>query len=203
MYLKSEIKNIVSIDKAIHIYALAFSSDPLHKFIFKNSKTRYQKVKQAYTFIVKKMVPHLNLAMKGIYINDILAGCFIYTTNKSKTIWTEILIKEAEKFRKKVGARYVKYIRQYASEVFKQKPRYPHFYLNELAVHPDYQGIGLGKKLMQYAENQCKKNLKCISTALDTANPLNAEIYKRWGYRVYRKIGFYNLDVFCMRKRCK
>jgi len=56
-------------------------------------------------------------------------------------------------------------------------------YLNQLAVSPRYRGLGLGRQLMQLAEEEARKR-GCIMVKLDTAKPAKhlIEFYQSMGY---------------------
>jgi ribosomal protein S18 acetylase RimI-like enzyme len=55
--------------------------------------------------------------------------------------------------------------------------------IHRLAVHPEYQGQGIGKKLLIFAEEQARAR-GCTSIRLDayTANPTALQMYERAGY---------------------
>lgn len=57
----------------------------------------------------------------------------------------------------------------------------PHHYLFILAVHPDFQGHGLGSALVHRGLERARKTgRRCF---LETANPKNREFYRRLGFR--------------------
>ena len=60
---------------------------------------------------------------------------------------------------------------------------YKNLYIHRLAVHPDYQKMGLAKSMMDYAENYAIKN-NYVSIRLDTfsKNPRNIKFYEIRGY---------------------
>ena len=60
---------------------------------------------------------------------------------------------------------------------------FKNLYIHRLAVHPDYQKIGLAKSMMEYAENFAKKN-NYVSIRLDTfsKNLRNIKFYEIRGY---------------------
>lgn len=59
-----------------------------------------------------------------------------------------------------------------------------HVYVHRLAVHPEYQGKGYARKLMDFAEERALKD-GCISIRLDTfsKNLRNMRFYEARGYR--------------------
>lgn len=64
-------------------------------------------------------------------------------------------------------------------------------FIHRLAVDPQFQKKGIGKKLMDYAENFAKKN-NFISVRLDTfsKNKNNMRFYERRGYKRLEKVFF-------------
>ena len=64
-------------------------------------------------------------------------------------------------------------------------------YLHRLAIHPDYQGQGFAKYVMDYIENYAKEN-GCLSVRLDTfsLNKKNNYLYSKLGYKKLGKIYF-------------
>ena len=64
-------------------------------------------------------------------------------------------------------------------------------YVHRLAVDPQFQKKGIGKKLMDYAEDFAKKN-NFISIRLDTfsKNKNNMRFYERRGYKRLEKVFF-------------
>ena len=63
-------------------------------------------------------------------------------------------------------------------------PDSENLYVHRLAVHPDFQKKGLGKSLMDFAENYAKDN-SYVSVRLDTfsENKRNLKFYESRGYQ--------------------
>lgn len=70
-------------------------------------------------------------------------------------------------------------------------------YIHRLAVDPQFQKKGIGKKLMDYAEDFAKKN-NFISIRLDTfsKNKNNMKFYERRGYKKLDEVFFPNQSKF-------
>ncbi|WP_282938574.1 GNAT family N-acetyltransferase [Paenibacillus sp. RC67] len=63
--------------------------------------------------------------------------------------------------------------------------------IHRLAVHPDYQGRGLGKQLLQFAENLSREQgNSSIRLDVYTKNPGAVGMYSRAGYRPVGEIKF-------------
>ena len=59
------------------------------------------------------------------------------------------------------------------------------WYVNVLAVYPEYRGLGLGTKLLRIAEELASQNGKSgMSVIVSDANPGARRLYERCGYEV-------------------
>lgn len=72
-----------------------------------------------------------------------------------------------------------------------------HYYIHRLAVHPNYQGIGIARKLMDFAEDLAIQNNK-VSIRLDafSQNLRNQKFYKARGYQRLGSIYFPHQSEF-------
>ena len=70
-------------------------------------------------------------------------------------------------------------------------PSINNIYIHRLAVHPDFQGIGIARKLMDFAEQKSKIE-KRTSVRLDTfsKNLRNRKFYEHRGYKRLENIFF-------------
>ena len=62
-----------------------------------------------------------------------------------------------------------------------------HYYIHRLAVHPDYQGNGIARKLIDFAEDLAVQNNK-VSIRLDTFSK-NLRNQKFYEVRDYKRLG--------------
>lgn len=67
----------------------------------------------------------------------------------------------------------------------------PNLYIHRLAIHPDHQGKGYARRLMDFAEDRARQ-FHAISVRLDTfsRNPRNQRFYERRGYHKLGDIHF-------------
>ncbi len=70
-------------------------------------------------------------------------------------------------------------------------PDKDNIYIHRLAVHPNFQGKGFARKLMDFAENYALEK-GCLSVRLDTfsQNPRNQRFYEARGYQKLGDINF-------------
>lgn len=76
-------------------------------------------------------------------------------------------------------------------------PTSDHYYIHRLAVHPNYQGKGVARSLMDFAENLGLQNNKA-SIRLDTfsQNLRNQKLYEARGYTSLEDIYFPDQSEF-------
>lgn len=72
-----------------------------------------------------------------------------------------------------------------------------HYYIHRLAVHPNFQGKGIARNLMDFAENLAIENNK-VSIRLDTfsKNLRNQKFYEARGYQRLENIFFPDQSEF-------
>lgn len=97
----------------------------------------------------------------------------------------------AEEIRRAAGSEVLERLLQNGREAMKQRPAQPHLYLSTLAVHPDFQGRGYGRALLERTHALSEKHLGSDGVCLETENPQNVPLYEHFGYRV---IGRYQYD---------
>ena len=196
------IKNITQehYKEAIEIFTEGFSDDPLHIILFPDYKERVKVTRCIYEMMVYDIVPGLNLQLKGLFVNDVLSACLIYTRPDSFD-WNDSLMEVVMRMRLKADNPKVNEIGEYAIKVGQIKPQEKHIYLNELSVKKLYRRKGFAKMLIENAEMDVDKFPEVQIIALDTTNTLNVEIYKKIGYNVSIVFHFSGLKCYLMNKQ--
>jgi len=201
MEINCKIIDVSRPENAIKIFAEAFKDDPMHLLIFEDDSNRLEKVEAIYRFVVSCIVPEQKLTLKGLEYNEKLAGVIIITEPGNKREWTPHLIEEGKKAGLITGENYGKIIREYYAKTLKYRYKKPHYYINELAVSPEFQGSGFGKEMMKYVENSSDNDVNSYGIALDTSNPKNVKYYENLGYKVNGKFRLHGIKGFSMFKR--
>lgn len=192
-----KIENELQTD-AIKLFSQAFVDDPLYKFVFPDEHRRTELTKLMYEFVVREMVPGLNLTMKGAFTDDNkLIGCMIYTNLKS-TDWNEKLTNAAIEMRKKAHDKRMELIGEYASKCSEYRPEVKHYYGNELAVRKEYRKQGIAKLLVFNMIEDFQNNPEAELIAIDTTNEKNVPLYQKWGWKLNASFDFYDIKVFSM-----
>lgn len=86
---------------------------------------------------------------------------------------------------------FVRLVRRVLSLTFVREARTDEYFINTLAVFPDFQGQGIGTQLLSYAENKARK-MQCDKCALtvEVSNLRARHLCERVGYRVVETIKF-------------
>lgn len=100
---------------------------------------------------------------------------------------------------------YISINNQYDKEYEHVNWEYPDdkpFIIHRLTVKSEFQGMGIAKKLMSFAENtaQSKEHLTIRLDAF-SQNPTALSLYQRLGYRLAGKVTFRKGIFFCFEKR--
>ncbi len=63
------------------------------------------------------------------------------------------------------------------------------FYISNVAVYPEFRGVGIGNKLMLNAEKEARsRGLRYISLDVEVENENAINLYKKFGYEITGKI---------------
>lgn len=184
---------------AIDVYTEAFTDDPLHVYLFPEFEERVRITKLFYEMVVNNFVYGLNLQIKGVYENNILAAVLIYSRPDS-TDWNKDMMNVVIEMRREARNEKVNYVSEYTLKANNFKPREKHFYLNELAVGKKHRGKGFARTLINEAEKDASNFPEVKIMGLDTSNKTNVDIYKKIGFEVYKEFPFRSLKGYVMRK---
>jgi ribosomal protein S18 acetylase RimI-like enzyme len=67
-----------------------------------------------------------------------------------------------------------------------------------LGVHPDQQGQGHGRALLNTVNGIVDADLDSIGIRLETNNPVNVLFYRHFGYDVVSNERIEPIDIWCM-----
>lgn len=198
---------IKDLDDFIAVISSAFVDDPLFIKLFANEKVH--KVKQAQ---IKAFVGFLFTC--GYYRKDEIIG--IYHGNKlvsvalvevpkafslTRCIKTFAIVPALLHLLIKLPFKTGQFLNLYFLHTRKSSPKEAHHYLIMLATLPSYQGLGTGKRLLNYINQRVEKNKNSIGLALDTENKKNIGLYQSFGFQLTTRTKIDNLPVYCLFKK--
>ncbi|MHA2125556.1 MAG: GNAT family N-acetyltransferase [Promethearchaeota archaeon] len=186
-----QLKNI-PLNKAAGVISRAFYDDPLYAYIIPDESER----KKYFPYIFKAYIWYC-LHFGEVYASSAnLEGIALWIPSEYAYITPE-RSKECgdEVFFYMLGRKYLERlsVTAHPNEVHEQLVKEPHVYLMVLAVDPEYQRKGFGRKLLLSSiEYLDKTNQKCY---LDTNKESNVSYYQKFGFEVLKKFDILNTGV--------
>jgi GNAT superfamily N-acetyltransferase len=187
---------------AVKILANCFTEDSLHIFAFPDITERIRLTKLVYEFIIYHMVPEMFLKIFGYFENTELLGVIIFSPFNPGRKWTDNLQDALEDMRAKAKNERINLIGEFARESASINIPFDYLYVNELGVLKKYRGKGIGEKLLKNTEFEALKSGTNFVT-LDTTSITNLELYKSWGYELFKEYIFHEIKCFKMFKNLK
>lgn len=180
--------------KIINILSKAFDTNKSVNWVVKNDKRRELRIRSLmnYAFDLCKQ--------DGVFVSEDCNGAIIFDFPKASKNVISKLIQDIKFIFNVIGAERLFKVLKREAYIKKFHPKENYIYLWFLGVNPDYQGKGIGSKLLEeLLEISGKKGL---SVYLETSNPLNLEFYKKFGFNIYHEWNseFIGFPIWFMRK---
>lgn len=171
------------------ILADVFMDDPMIQHLF-GEESRKPEAKYFYDFMIYESIK-LHRHMLCIKEGQRFAGLAIVDTPrtvKGLFVLTNIFyLLRVLVFRMKMPKGSVDFIRRYYKVTTKNRPKKPHYYLNCIGVDPAFQKKGYAKVLMNNIHAMVDQDPRVAGIGLDTENPVNVDIYQKFGYKLVKK----------------
>ncbi len=192
--LNSDIRLATTDDKPIilNILTESFKSDPHINWLLENSNNS-NKLHIIMNYLIDETF------QKGqIYLSNNNLGVAMWQSEAKERL-SLIFIKRNLQFLFQLGIstviRSLKFT-QISHNHFAHHPKY--FYLLTIGVLPEGQGNGLASMLMNPVLEHCKNSN--IPVFLETANPVNVEIYKKKGFVITDSIDTSKASIYFMKR---
>lgn len=163
-------------------FAAAFQHDPATSYFFPGPwETRKLLIQEFFGLLLKARITLQEPALVIRQKHRILGVVHGYRT--VKPTWPSPLSEQWTAFEARqdgIAQRFKVY--DAITERYLQPQ--PHYYLGALAVHPDAQGKGAGRALVEAFCQLSENDAKSHGTNLDTGNPVNLSFYRKCGFEV-------------------
>lgn len=183
--------------EAAEVLALAFARDPLITyFLPADTPNRHARLRAFFRFFCV-----LRHVLDWPLLGCEAAGRFVAVACPSDPIdppWPEELERKYRQLGADLGADVVARLETYAGISDPLRPREPNYYLGIIGVHPQAQGQGYGRVLLDAVQALSEEHPTSTGVALDTELAKNVAIYERCGYHVHATAKIDSLDIWCM-----
>jgi len=185
------------LEEAIEILSLAFERDPLMKFISEKSTSVFKRSLAEFFRFSCEVRFDLEWALLGCIHDSKLVGVACVTEPEEKP-WPESLNRTHERLNSVIGPEATNRLERFSELTDVYRPDEPHFYLDDIGVHPAYQGMGVGRLLLNEVHALSERHPGSIGVGLDTENENNVALYERFGYSVVVKTELDGMELWSM-----
>lgn len=179
--------------EVLKILPLAFKNDPMFHYIFPHDQQlNYLQSFFSFLFYKSLKLKELTIGVKEDHFFTSVANIELPNSTKGfRLLFIPGFLYEVIRLFRKIPLGSFIYMNQYMKFTTSVRPKKPHHYLSYIGVHPEQQGKGIGKMLMNYIHELSDSDSASIGIGLDTENPKNIKYYEAFGYCVidYKKIG--------------
>jgi ribosomal protein S18 acetylase RimI-like enzyme len=184
-------------EQAIDLLVLAFERDPAYRYFCDAKRSGYRRRLDIVFRSGRALQRSSDQPLLGIRSGQRLAGlAMIQEPGARVSVWTQLrwLLKIAMFTGPRVPWRILGDVR--IAE--RARPAEPHFYLPILAVHPDFQGSGCGRALLEALQSRSGRHPSSEGVCLETENPKNVPFYEHIGYRVIARNSHADLEIITL-----
>ena len=168
---------------AVEVLVHAFVDDPLIRYFLSGHEKDYLKgVRKVFEYQCLMYI-EMQLPIFGTVLNSNITGvaCLSVPEKKKRP---DSLVEADSEFVSYMGPDSFDRVKRYMNLNKKHTPEAPHHYLAALGVHPDFQGQGFARLLMDKVNEISGNHGKSTGVYLETAKMKNVEMYKHFGYNL-------------------
>ena len=184
-------------EEAIDLLALAFEEDPAYRYFCSAERPGYRRRLRIVFRSVWALWSSSDQPVLGIVSGQRLAGlALLQPPGAHFAAWPQLrwLLTVALLTGPRVPWRILGDMRIAEPA----RPAEPHFFLLILAVHPDFQGSGCARTLLESLQARSERHPSSKGVCLDTENPKNVPFYEHIGYRVIARNSYADLEIITL-----
>ena len=139
----------------------------------------------------------LESPLLGCLVDAKLVGVACVTEPVDKP-WPDSLRTKHERFKSVIGAEAARRMEAYEQLIGQYRPQLPNYFLGAIGVHPEAQGKGYGRNLLDAVQALSEAHPTSTGVALSTEKAENVPMYEHCGYRVTAKTNLDQVEVWGM-----
>lgn len=160
----------------------AFEDDPLMNWIVRPDDSHLECLRSYMSFALRTAtMPH-----GDVYTTDGLHGAALWSPPGKWKLGPLQQLRGLPGLARCIGLRRVLTVMPALNVIHKLHPAQPHYYLGVLGVAPEYQGLGIGSRLMAPVLQRCDRT--GIPAYLESSKERNIPLYERIGFQVIAEV---------------
>lgn len=185
-------------NRIVEILTKSFDDNKSTNWAVKQDRKRIQRISGLMRYACD-----LCQIQNGAFLSDDRSGAILYDFPKTAKYSISRLLQDIRFIFQVIGPERLFKVLKRESYIKKFHPSENYIYLWFLGVMPESQGKGLGTKLLTQLTGLADENK--LPICLETSNPMNLELYKRFGFSVYHEwdSDFIGFPVWFMRREKK
>ncbi|MCL4256129.1 MAG: GNAT family N-acetyltransferase [Anaerolineae bacterium] len=169
------------------LFKIAFRDDPGLQQICNHPKNGYESRLGVWFGAILKMQMANQQPVLGIKVNDMYVACAMLTTPHAK-LQATTLLRWAWLVITQAGFRCFWQTMRHIMKIAPYQPKTGHYRLEFIAVHPDYQGKGYGRMLLDKIHQMSQADAHSQGVWLETTLPDNIGLYVHVGYVIEKRL---------------
>lgn len=167
----------------IEVLSKSFDTNPSVNYVVKQGRNRERRIRKLmeYSF-------NMCLAFGEVWITDDEKGCALVLLPDKKRTSLKTILWDLELAISVIGLNRAGLIIKRESKIKAFHPRSPFCYLWFIGVDPEFQGTGIGSKLLEFTINKYHNDNRPIY--LETSVERNLPWYKKFGIEVFHQLQF-------------
>lgn len=178
----------------------AFDKDPMFVYLFSGERRR-QYMNAFFRFLINKS-QMMNEQLIGERMDEqwvAIANVELPSGIKSVRLVQRLrLFVSAMELVFKIPFKTFRFINEYMRFTTSVRPKSPHHYLVFIGVEPKMQGLGIGRKALEYIHNLVDKDPLSTGIGLDTENLENVKLYNKFGYQLVAQKNIQGVTIYSM-----
>lgn len=175
------------------LMAQAFCEDPLFVHLL-GKPVPLQKARALESFLFEKAFL-MQEQVWGLFDEQVLLAAAVLAMPESSTHPNLPLVLKVPSLLGPLGIRGLLQLNAYQQKVLQNSPVVTHHYLIQMGVHPEHQGKGLGKTLLDRLWQEVCQHPTSQGLALDTENAKNVSLYQHLSFKLTATAGLPPLHI--------
>ena len=183
--------------QVVDVLCAAFVGYPVMRHVLADAGTDYDdRLRTLIGFFCNKRLIR-DWPVLGVRRDGALAAAALVSEPGSAPTPTEVEALRAD-VAARIGAAAWQRLERYERESDRDAPEEPHHFLGVIGVHPESQGLGFGRILMDEVARMSRDHPHSTGVCLNTESRHNVRFYEHLGYRVIGHRAIDGLETWCM-----